>query len=155
MNPKFTWSRNDVGPPRSDQFHQFLPHWNHILLLSSHSDVIHVYRQEQSLFPMNTDRIIPCFRSTNIHSQFGTFPIQVLVKLVRIVFPKEIPLMEHTPSRSWQLVLSGRETVRKTTTTSTTENFYKHEPCKKTQCKSTNGIRTQVDLDNNRDSRLC
>ena len=45
-----------------------------------------------------------------------------------------------------------------TTTTSMTEKLYRHELyfCKKKlQCKTTNGIRTQVDLENKRTSRSC
>ena len=44
VHPRCSWSRNDVGSSRSI-FHQFLPHGSHILLLSSHVDVIHVYWQ--------------------------------------------------------------------------------------------------------------
>ena len=36
-----------------NQLHQFLPHGTPILLSSSHSHVVHVYRQECSMFPMN------------------------------------------------------------------------------------------------------
>ena len=37
------------------KFHQFLPHWGQILLLSSHSWVIHAYRGEWALYSMNKE----------------------------------------------------------------------------------------------------
>ena len=43
-HPKFSGSRNKVGWSRSTFFHQFLPRGSYVLLSSSHSDVIHVYR---------------------------------------------------------------------------------------------------------------
>ena len=44
---KYTWSRNDVGIVKINVFDQFLPHKkSHILLSSSHFDIIHVNRQE-------------------------------------------------------------------------------------------------------------
>ena len=57
--------------------HRFLPHGSHILSLSSHFSVMCVHRHELSLFSMNKQAFT--FRHF--------FPIQVLLKLRRTVFP--------------------------------------------------------------------
>ena len=52
-------------------FHQFLQHGSHILLLPSHFFLSSTF----------SDRNNPCFRWTNIHSQFGTFSHQSFFEL--------------------------------------------------------------------------
>ena len=67
-------------------FHQVLPHGSHILLLSSLSDVIHMYWQKNLVFDKRT--YIP---------KLVLSPIQVLMKLLPLVFPKAIQLLDdHT-----------------------------------------------------------
>ena len=77
MHHTKTRSRNDVGSPRSTSFNNFFHTGSHILRSSSHSEVIHKNRQEESVFPMN-EQAFPIRYS---------FPIQVPKELPRTVFP--------------------------------------------------------------------
>ena len=62
VQPKKTWSRNDVGSSKSTSFVCSFPHWVNVLFLSKQFYVVHIHRQEWSFFSV-----------TNKHSQFGTF----------------------------------------------------------------------------------
>ena len=53
VNPKYTWPRNDVGSPRSTCVIHFFHVGSRFLVPSSQVDVIHVYRQEQTLLTMH------------------------------------------------------------------------------------------------------
>ena len=61
-SPKNTWSRNDVGSSRSI----FLVNFFHMGAMFCFSPAI-------MMSSTHTDKNNPCFRWTNIHSQFGTF----------------------------------------------------------------------------------
>ena len=61
MHPIYTWSGNDVCSPRSTSFINFF----HIGVMSHPSSTIHVYRQEQSLFPIVTVLVVP-FKATSV-----------------------------------------------------------------------------------------
>ena len=78
MHPKYTWSRNDFGSPRSTNFINFF----HIGLRFCFFPAI-------SIPSACTDRNRPCFQCTNRHSQFGTFaePGPNRILFFQIVFP--------------------------------------------------------------------
>ena len=92
VHPKYTWSRNDVGPPRSTSFinffHMGLKFWLFPSILMSST---------------KTDKNSPCFRWTNTHSQFGTFSHPR---------PNKTCLSHKRPANGWPVRFRSRGTTR-------------------------------------------
>ena len=87
LYPKYTWSRSDVGSSVST----FFIHVFHVRAIFWFFPAILM----SSTF---SDRNNPCFRWTNMHSECGISLIQILMKLLRIVFPMAIRLMDDRTS---------------------------------------------------------
>ena len=98
--PKYTWSRNDVGSPRSTSFISFL--------------IIHAYRQEQALFPTNKQA------SNSVLCSFS-----VPVELFQNVFPKFISQVGGCTD-SFQQKPKGRHCLTKMLATCVVEDVSKY-----------------------------
>ena len=83
VHPLMYRLRNDVGSSRST-----------FLINVFHMAVTLCFFPSILMSSTKTDRTNPCFRWTNVQSQFGIFPIQVLTKLPPNVFPITIWLMD-------------------------------------------------------------
>ena len=75
VQPKYTWSRNDVGSPKSTYF-------KGIFYIGSRCCLFPTIWTSSTY----TDKKNPFSLSTEKHSQFGTFPNRVLIELSRIAF---------------------------------------------------------------------
>ena len=75
VHPKYTWSKNDVGSPRSSSFINFF-----------HMGAIFCFLPTILMSFTYTDKNNRCFRWTNRHSQFGTLPIRVPIDPPQTVF---------------------------------------------------------------------
>ena len=79
VHPKSTWSRNDVGSPRSTNF-----------IIFFHMGFRFCFLPAIFLSSTFSEKNKPCFRWTNRHSHFGNFPILVPRELFQIVFPTAV-----------------------------------------------------------------
>ena len=76
MHPKFSWSRNEVGSPRSTSFVRIFQ-----------VGLIFSVLPASLISSTYTDKNSPFARLTNEHSLFRTFPYHVPIELSQIAFP--------------------------------------------------------------------